>query len=248
MEGDSAGQIHSPAQRSSPAERGAGDGGPQAIRLLFVDPAQYGRDRFADMLAGYPFLRLRSVDHLSASALQPDCPDVVVVQAPPPGSPTSGFSQTIARASTLFPRAAVLVLNGDAEHRQRDLAMLNGVAGFLSREALPDSMAAAILLASRGLCILPRPALDQLRHAVRRGPGAMRGSRRRTEAPNGSPALTGRQQQVVQLLLEGLSNKEIARRLGITESTVKVHVRSIMGRAGVVSRTQLVLSVLKRPD
>lgn len=173
---------------------------------------------------------------------------MVVVQSPVAGAPTSGFSQTIARASTLFPRAAILVLNGETEHRQRDLAMLGGVAGFLSRDVHPDSMAAAILLASRGFAVLPRSALDQLRQAARRSSAALRASRRKVDQPGETVSLTLRQQQVVQLLLEGLSNKEIARRLGITESTVKVHVRSIMGRAGVMSRTQLVLSVLNRRD
>ena len=76
----------------------------------------------------------------------------------------------------------------------------------------------------------------------------MRPLRRRNGADFQGMALTGRQQQVVQHLLEGLSNKEIAHRLGITESTVKVHVRSIMSRAGVMSRTQLVLNVLGRAD
>ncbi len=218
------------------------------LRLLFVDPSASGRDRFAAALTTYPFLALRTTDHVSASTPPTEAPDVVVVQSPPPGAPTSGFSQTIARASTLFPRAAILVLNGDAEHRQRDLAMLGGVAGFLSRDAHPDSMAAAILLASRGLSVLPRSALDQLRHAARRGAAALRASRRKVDQPGEAVPLTLRQQQVVQLLLEGLSNKEIARRLGITESTVKVHVRSIMSRAGVMSRTQLVLSVLNRQD
>lgn len=218
------------------------------LRLLFVDPSPSGRERFAAALSAYSFLALRSTDHVSASAPQPDPPDVIVVQSPAPGAPSSSFNQTIARASTLFPRAAILVLNGESEHRVRDLAMLGGVAGFLSRDALPDSMAAAVLLASRGISVLPRPALDQLRHAARRGAMPRRAPRRKLDEPNGSAALTLRQQQVVQLLLEGLSNKEIAARLGITESTVKVHVRSIMSRAGVMSRTQLVLSVLNRRD
>ena len=54
-------------------------------------------------------------------------------------------------------------------------------------------------------------------------------------------ALTERQREILKLLLEGRSNKEIARALGILEGTIKVHLRSIMQRLGVRNRTQLAL-------
>lgn len=248
MDGDGSGEI-SPGSLGSALSRGqAGNERRAELKLLFVDPAAAGRERFSASLSAYPFIALRVTEHISASSSMPHYPDVIVVQAPHAGAQSSSFSQTIARASTLFPRAAILILNGETEHRQRDMAMLSGVAGFLSRDAQPDSLVAAVLLASRGMSVLPRPALDQLRHAARRGSVALRASRRKPNNAEGAIPLTLRQQQVVQLLLEGLSNKEIARRLGITESTVKVHVRSIMSRAGVMSRTQLVLSVLNRAD
>jgi DNA-binding NarL/FixJ family response regulator len=52
--------------------------------------------------------------------------------------------------------------------------------------------------------------------------------------------LTPRQQEVVAILAKGLSNKAIASQLGISESTVKVHVRAIMSAVGVRNRTQFV--------
>lgn len=57
--------------------------------------------------------------------------------------------------------------------------------------------------------------------------------------------LTGRQLQVLRLLLEGQSNKEIARSLGVLEGTVKVHLRTIMQRLGARNRTQLALSAAR---
>jgi two-component system nitrate/nitrite response regulator NarL len=56
--------------------------------------------------------------------------------------------------------------------------------------------------------------------------------------------LTKREQQVVAILLEGRSNKEIARRLGITEGTVKLHLHSIFQKTGVVRRVALVAKVM----
>ncbi|WP_434623076.1 LuxR C-terminal-related transcriptional regulator [Azospirillum sp. B2RO_4] len=57
--------------------------------------------------------------------------------------------------------------------------------------------------------------------------------------------LTERQREVLCLLLEGRSNKEIARALGVLEGTIKVHLRSVMQRLGVRNRTQLALATIK---
>ncbi|PWC87199.1 hypothetical protein TSH100_10410 [Azospirillum sp. TSH100] len=57
--------------------------------------------------------------------------------------------------------------------------------------------------------------------------------------------LTDRQREVLRLLLEGQSNKEIARALGVLEGTIKVHLRTVMQRLGVRNRTQLALATMK---
>lgn len=247
MEGDAGEQPEPPeAGAACRAARPLNEGF-APIRVLFVDPSESGRQQFERTIADYPFIECHSADHVGASTPLRENPDVVVVQAPLNGTPAASFGQTIVRTATLFPKSAILILNGETDTRLRELALTGGVSGFLSRKALPDSLAAAILLSSRGIAVLPRPAYDQLRQAARNGGASLRAARRKSAAEDEVP-LTLRQKQVVQLLLEGLSNKEIAHRLGITESTVKVHVRSIMGRAGVMSRTQLVLSVLNRAD
>lgn len=58
-------------------------------------------------------------------------------------------------------------------------------------------------------------------------------------------SLTERQREVLRLLLEGQSNKEIARALGVLEGTIKVHLRTVMQRLGVRNRTQLALATMK---
>jgi DNA-binding NarL/FixJ family response regulator len=63
-----------------------------------------------------------------------------------------------------------------------------------------------------------------------------------SEAVNG---LTERQREVLRLLLEGQSNKEIARALGVLEGTIKVHLRTVMRRLGVRNRTQLALATMR---
>jgi len=66
--------------------------------------------------------------------------------------------------------------------------------------------------------------------------------RNESDAVNG---LTERQREVLRLLLEGQSNKEIARALGVLEGTIKVHLRTVMQRLGVRNRTQLALATVK---
>ena len=222
--------------------------GCKPVRLLFVDPLPDQRCRFETAIRDYRFIECHAVDHLGASTPLHENPDVVLIQAPLNGAQGTPFGQTVIRAATMFPKSAILILNGESDTRLKELALTSGVSGLLSRTAPAESLAAAILLASRGLAVLPRSAFDQLRQAARNGGASLRAARRKSAGDGDPVALTLRQKQVVQLLLEGLSNKEIAHRLGITESTVKVHVRSIMGRAGVMSRTQLVLSVLNRAD
>jgi DNA-binding NarL/FixJ family response regulator len=64
--------------------------------------------------------------------------------------------------------------------------------------------------------------------------------------PDSEPLLTPREHDVLQLLVEGAPNKEIARRLGISASTVKFHVRSIADKLGADGRTDAVASALRR--
>jgi DNA-binding CsgD family transcriptional regulator len=56
--------------------------------------------------------------------------------------------------------------------------------------------------------------------------------------------LTQREQQVVAVLLEGRSNREIARRLGITEGTVKIHLHNVFQKTGVIRRVALITKVM----
>jgi RNA polymerase sigma factor (sigma-70 family) len=58
--------------------------------------------------------------------------------------------------------------------------------------------------------------------------------------------LSDRQQQIITLLCDGLSNKEIAKRLGVTEGTVKSHLHTIYGKLGVQSRSELMSALARR--
>ena len=113
-----------------------------------------------------------------------------------------------------------------------------GAIGYLLKDAEASEIHAAIQAAARGEAPLtPKAAMELLRQRQPvgvAGPGPDQAGRPQVD-------LTDRERQVLGLLASGLANKQIARRLGIAESTVKVHTGNIFRRIGVTDRTSAAL-------
>ena len=112
--------------------------------------------------------------------------------------------------------------------RERILRALDaGAIGYLLKDAEPDEIHRGLLAAARGEAPLaPKAAAEVL-------------AARSVTAPSG--ALTEREREVLQLVAGGLANKQIARRLGISEKTVKGHLTQVFQTLGVMDRTQAAL-------
>ena len=108
-------------------------------------------------------------------------------------------------------------------------AWIAGARGLFLRSTRIENIVAALSAVLRGLVVID-PALASV----------LLSPRERASAPL-SEALTARELEVLQFLAEGLANKVIAQRLGISESTVKFHVNAIMGKLGAQSRTDAVV-------
>jgi two-component system nitrate/nitrite response regulator NarL len=141
-------------------------------------------------------------------------------------------------AADAAPGAALLDEVAEAEapvvalvHDEADAAALlgAGAAGVLLREAPAERLYAALRAVAEGLTVidagLPLPALR---------PAERDGLERPVED------LTPRELEVLDLLAEGLTNRAIAQRLGISEHTVKFHLSALMGKLGAQSRTEAV--------
>ena len=102
-----------------------------------------------------------------------------------------------------------------------------GAMGYVRKTLGPAALRNVIELIMSGERFFPIP--DEPRDGS--GPAA--------SAPVAAVRLTRRQKEILQGLVDGLSNKEIARKLDIIEGTVKAHIRSLMGKLGVRNRTQL---------
>jgi DNA-binding NarL/FixJ family response regulator len=160
-------------------------------------------------------------------------PDVVLMDLVMPGG---GGIEALRELRAVVPDARVLVLTSFVDDVQVFAAMEAGAAGYLLKDVSPDALAAAVRDVHAG-----RPAL---------GPAVAERLMRRAGGDPTNPglaSLTARERDVLRLMVDGLANKQIARRLSITEKTVKTHVSSILGKLGVADRTQAsVLAVRAR--
>jgi DNA-binding NarL/FixJ family response regulator len=109
-------------------------------------------------------------------------------------------------------------------------AIRAGAAGYLLKNVQPQELARAIRLADAGETLIDPAVAARLVDAVADGDGA------RPEQ-----ALTPREQEVLDLIGRGFSNKRIALELGVAEKTVKTHVSHVLAKLGVSDRTQAAL-------
>jgi two-component system nitrate/nitrite response regulator NarL len=133
------------------------------------------------------------------------------------------------------PRAAVILSDDPSQPAQLARAGLRGWA-CLARDVDAEQLDLAVRSAEAGLVLLDLPlAANSLALPVTIA----------TPVPLSEP-LTARELQVLQLVAQGLPNKGIARRLGISENTAKFHVASLCGKLGASSRTEAVTLAARR--
>ena len=129
-----------------------------------------------------------------------------------------------------FAEIRVVVISS-SQQRQDIIAALNaGVHGYVPKSLGPRDLVRALGLILQGTIFVPT-SLTELTPGVAPDVGTQDVS-----GPEGTPPLTQRQQQVLQLLVEGKSNKEIARALKLGEGTVKIHMAALFRNLGVANR------------
>lgn len=197
------------------------------IRVLIVDDHAVVRDglsRLLESAEGIEMIATAGDGAEAVAAVARDAPDVVLMDLSMPG--VDGIEATRQLAAS-HPEVGVVVLTSFDDQRRILEALRAGAAGYLFKDASPDEIIAAIRSVREGGAPLDPKAARVLLDA------------QRTSSPG--RALSAREREVLDHLATGLANKQIARRLGITERTVKAHLTSIFQQLGVTDRTQAAL-------
>lgn len=168
----------------------------------------------------------------SISVVEPDAAEVALWDA------GVDASKTLARLTELrnLPMPVVAVV-GEAAHVAPALAA--GARGVVLRDQVGPGIHAALAAVRSGLTVMDTALAESLVPNAPARPAA-------GAATKGRGELTERERQVVQLLTEGLSNKLIADRLGISDHTAKFHVNGVMMKLGASTRTEAVVEAMRR--
>jgi DNA-binding NarL/FixJ family response regulator len=203
-----------------------------AMKCLLVDDHALIRDALSMLIA----LHHSRVDLRQASCLadarerlvaEPDIQLVLLDLA----LPDSHGIATLASLREVAPTARVVVLSAD-ERPETVLAAIDaGAAGFIPKTTESNVLRLAIATVIDGGIYIP--------------PIAMQGAPTPTPASAGTLGLTPRQVDVLRMLVDGRSNKAIARALDLAPSTVKTHLEGIFQRLNVGSRTQAVVAAAR---
>jgi len=200
------------------------------IRVLIVDDhpmVRAGLEGVLTPIADIEVVGSEADGAAGVAAVAERQPDVVLMDL---SMPVLGGVQATAQLTESAPGVRVVVLTASAEADLVRAALEAGAVGYVLKDAEPDTMIGAIRAAARGEAPLdPRAASALLPRRTRH-----------------VPSLTSREHEVLSLVTSGLANKQIARRLGISEKTVKAHLTRVFATIGVSDRTQAALWAVRQ--
>lgn len=206
----------------------------RSIRVLIVDDHAVVRSGLSTFLMVYDDMELVG-DAASGEQAVSMCstarPDVVLMDLVMPGMDGATATQRIRERC---PDIQVIALTSFKEHDLVQGALQAGAIGYLLKDVTADELANAIRAAAAGKPTLAPEAAQVLIQATRT-----------PAADKVGFDLTGREREVLALMVQGLNNNEIAERLVVSRSTAKFHVSSILSKLGAASRTEAVSIALQ---
>lgn len=201
---------------------------PHSIRLLLADDHYVVVMGLAALLRSEPGFSIVATAEDGTEAVakyRKHLPDVAVLDLRMPGLDGPGAAQAI-RAE--FPDARILILTTYDTEEDIHRALKAGIGGYVHKRSRRADIVAAIRAVHAGEQWVPREVAQR---------AAVRASQ---------PDLSPRQREVLELIIKGLTNKEIAQVLGFTESGAKQHLRQIFQKLGVADRAEAVAAAISR--
>lgn len=202
------------------------------IRVLIVDDHPIVREGVASVLEAEADIRVSGAvgsAEAMVEAIEIDRPDVVLLDLALPGA--SGL-EAIGRLRQARASLPVVIFSAHDDRESMVGAVRAGARGYVVKGAPGDEIVAAIREVGAGGSYFRGAPAAAIAEEVRR--------------PREADGLTPREREVIRLVGDGLSNKQIAQRLGIAERTAKFHVRQIMAKLGADNRAQAVALATRR--
>ena len=200
----------------------------KAIRVLIANDDVLVREGLATIINRQKEMKV--VDQAGSisqvmNAVRRDTPDVLLIDLRLDGMDAL---EVILKVHESHPSTAILILSSYEGSEDIYRALRAGVRGYLMRGVSDDEIIEAIQRVSSGGRHIPNEIANRLAERM------------------GGSTLSARELEVLQLIVKGKSNKEIADMLNITEGTVKYHVTAILSKLGVTDRTQAAMAALLR--
>jgi DNA-binding NarL/FixJ family response regulator len=210
---------------------------PKKLRILLADDQSLFREALRTLLSLQPDFDIVAEAENGERALalaKVHRPDVVLMDL---RMPVMGGVEATRRVLAAVPAARVVVLTTFEEDEEIFEALRAGALGYLLKACSADKLNESVRAAAKGTTVLEPSVTARM----------MAGLNRLSAKEGGRPAqvladpLSERELGVLKLLADGCSNKEIGARLNITEGTVKNHMTNVLGKLGVLDRTQAAL-------
>jgi DNA-binding NarL/FixJ family response regulator len=209
---------------------------PRPISVLIADDHEIVRAGFRSILEDQPDIVVvgDARDGFDAVDLaRKRTPDVVLMDIQMPGLDGLEAARRILAEHTEAPIAVLMLTTFDLNEYVYD-ALRAGASGFLLKDVPPEQLVAAVRIVAAGDALIAPAITKRLvsefaRTAPKRTP------------PSGFEDLTPRELEVLRLVARGLSNAEIAHELVLGESTIKTHMKRLLGKLGLRDRVQAVV-------
>jgi len=205
-----------------------------AVRVVVADDQRVVRDGLVSLLGLLPGVAVvgAAADGDEAVAMVERLrPDVVLMDLRMPRCDGVEATRRVMQAA---PATRVVVLTTYADDESVFSALQAGARGYLTKDAGAEEIGRAIAAVHAGEALLEPSVQRRLLDAMAAGGAAA------VAQPANPDGLTAREREVLQLVGEGLDNREIAARLFVSEATVKTHINSIFAKAQLRDRAQAV--------
>jgi DNA-binding NarL/FixJ family response regulator len=202
----------------------------ETITVAIIEDNRLVREALAAMLERVPDMRVVASAVADAQFLAGNKPHVLLLDV---GLYDSDSLSVAASLANEAPDVKIIVMDLMPVHEEIVEFVNAGVAGFVLKDATFDEFVATIRSVANGQKVLPPRMTESLFSQIAKESGA-RGDRVLEDV-----RMTRREREVIELIGEGLSNKEIAHRLNIATHTVKSHVRNVMEKLALHTRLQI---------